>query len=271
MLLLQFNLNTANAQVYSSAISSGAGGTGRSSVEPGDVHFLNPAMQVHLQGRRLFFSNLQTKDQTEFVAVLSDNTRESLVPGSLGFWQKTAGKGADQIKEKDLSFSLAEFGGQRWAMGIAAHMIETELSDKSYRQNTADIGFAYNPNPQWGFGAVFYNVYESENIPKAFLRQGSLGLGATYIHQKFARYRLDFVSGSRYRLDEGKILGGVESYFNEWLVFRLGAGASFKGQEGLWSAGFGFDGPVFKLQYAYQDPQNVQKEGIHLVDLTIPF
>lgn len=269
--ILYFNGEVAEAQAYNSATSKGTGGSGRAAVDPGDVLFLNPAMQVHLQGRHLYISTTQTKDQTEMVFQLSDNTRESLVPGSLMYLQREITVGSEKIKESDLGISLAEFGGDRWAMGLTFHMIESKLTNSSFRQNTADLGFSYNLSPNLGLGAVLYNIYEADEVPDYLKRQGQFGVGLTYIFGKIARYRLDFVSGNKYQADEGLVLAGIESFLNNWIIFRMGLGASLKENNGLWSLGAGFKGPVFQFNYAYQDPHNDEKEGIHSIDLVIPF
>ena len=106
-LLVYLSLNTVTAQVYTSSISAGSGGTGRAAVEPGDALLLNPASLPHLKGRFIFTSFAED----EFAASLSDNTQESALPAGFSYVQKKSSSSLGDLKNHDLSVTLAELVG----------------------------------------------------------------------------------------------------------------------------------------------------------------
>jgi hypothetical protein len=129
-LFIYVSANVAGAQVYNSSVSVAAGGTGRAAVEPGDASFLNPAVLVHLGGRYLFTSF----GKNEFAAALSDNTKESTIPASFSYMQKSTQKTSHgDLKENDFAISLAEFVVDKWSVGLTGHYLSQDLPGSSYQ------------------------------------------------------------------------------------------------------------------------------------------
>lgn len=254
-------VNTAAAQVYNSAISAATGGTGRAAVEVGDASFLNPGTLVHVRGRHLFAST--AKD--ELAVVLSDNTKESVIPASFGYVKKTVDMSLGRLEESNLSLSLAEFATEQWAMGITGHYREQTLPNSSYRQTNADIGLIYTPEPHIGWALVGYNIFgEDKGAPEALRRKASVGGGFNYIYRETVRFRLDATT-------ESEFMGGVETYLNKFLISRLGYYKDSDDFRELISAGLGFKGPRFALNYAYEGNPKESGDYRHSVDLGIPF
>lgn len=261
--LLLFNLivNTAMAQVYSSSISAAAGGTGRAAVEAGDATFLNPAALVHLRGHYLFSSF--AKD--EMAIVLSDNSEESFLPAALGYAQKTSNVSAGELTQQDITFSLAEFVVDKWAFGVSGHYLEQRLSTSSYRQTNADIGVIYTPQPYLGLALVAYNVFgDNRDVPESLRTKSTLAIGFNYIYQSMVRARIDGTSDS-------VVMAGLETYINKFLITRIGYQSDVDDHRELITAGVGFKGPRFALNYAYQGNTQISGDYRHSVDLEIPF
>lgn len=254
-------LNTVSAQVYSSSISAASGGTGRAAVEAGDATFLNPATLVHLRGHYLYSSF--SKD--DLVIVLSDNSQESLLPASLGYVQKKSTVALGELVQQDLALSLAEFVVDKWAMGLTAHYLEQKLPNSSYRQTNADLGLIFTPQPHIGLALVVYNVFgENRDIPESFRSKTTVGGGFNYIYRSMVRFRIDATS-------ESIVMGGVETYVNKFLITRLGYQSDVDDNRELITAGVGFKGPRFALNYAYQGNTQISGDYRHSVDLEIPF
>lgn len=269
-----FNLNPAQAQETKSAISSSTAGSGRSAVEAPDNLYLNPAMQVHLRGRHFYFGHFQTKLSREMNILLADNSPDALMPASLAYLQRKLETTLGQVTESSFALSVAEFGGVNWSIGLTGRTIQSEIvgSSVQYRQNTADLGFSFIPSAQLGFGLVFYNVYQEDEIPSSLKRRSSIGAGLTYLLNSANRYRLDLVTGPDSNLAQGRLEAGFESMLNNWIVFRFGLAQGFEGKDSnLLSAGLGFRGPRFHLNYAFQKPEIEEKEGAHTIDFIVPF
>lgn len=254
-------VNTAAAQVYNSSKSAATGGTGRAAVEAGDAGFINPATLVHLRGRYLFSSF--AKD--EFAVSLSDNTKDSTFPASLGYVKKTAEVGTDEIIRTDITFSLAEFIADKWSFGITGHYNELQIAEASWRQPNADLGFLYTPYSHIGWALVVYNAFgESKDMPEAYRTPLYVGGGFNYIYQSRVRFRLDATS-------ESLFMAGLETYVNDFVITRLGYQNKTDDQRELITAGAGFKGPRFALNYAYQGNPQISSDYRHSVDLEIPF
>lgn len=254
-------VNVASAQVYNSSISAAAGGTGRAAVEPGDATFVNPATLVHLRGHHLFSSF--AKD--EMAISLSDNSEESFLPTSLGFVQKKNAVLQGELETQDITLSLAEFVVDKWAFGLTGHYVEQKLPTSSYRQPNADLGFIYTPQAHIGWAMVAYNIFgEKNDIPEEFRIKSSVGAGFNYIYHATVRFRIDATSESVY-------MAGLETYLNQFLITRIGYQNNTKDRRELITAGAGFKGPRFALNYAYQGNSQISGDYRHSVDLEIPF
>jgi hypothetical protein len=260
-LLFYLIASAASAQVYSSSISAASGGTGRAAVEAGDATFLNPATLVHLRGNYLYSSF----SQDDLVVVLSDNSQESLLPASFGYVQKKSVVTQGELVQQDLALSLAEFVVDKWSVGVTAHYLEQKLLNSSYRQTNADLGLIFTPQPHIGLALVVYNVFgENKDIPENFRSKTTVGGGFNYIYRSMVRFRLDATSDSL-------VMGGVETYVNKFLITRLGYQGDLDDHRELITAGLGFKGPKFGLNYAYQGNSQISGDYRHSVDLEIPF
>ncbi|WP_246845184.1 hypothetical protein [Bdellovibrio sp. NC01] len=260
-LLVYLSLNVASAQVYNSSISAASGGTGRGSIEPGDALLLNSATLPHLKGRFLFTSF--AKD--EFAASLSDNTTESVVPAGLSYVQKKSTSSFGDLKQQDIAVTLADFVVEKFSMGLTGHYTEQKIPNASYSQTNVDLGFLYTPFSNLGIGLVGYNLLgEQDNIPKEFREKTSVGAGFNFIYQNSIRFRVDATSESFYGV-------GLETYLNKFIITRFGYSNDTDDSRQLLTAGVGFNGPRFQINYAYQG--NTEKSGDyrHSVDLVIPF
>jgi hypothetical protein len=262
-LLFYFSVNVSYAQVYNTSVSAATGGTGRAAVQAGDANYMNAATLVHLRGRH-FYSSF---GKDEMALSFSDNTNESTMPAGIAYIseKKDLVGTEDKLEEHDFSLSLAEFAYKGFSVGVTGHYLEQKLPEDNYRQGNADLGMAFTPNGSWGFGLVVYNVLGAQkSVPEELRKKTTAGAGVNYIYQRLARFRLDVTS-------EKELMGGMESYLSRWFILRFGYLNDSEKQRQVASAGFGFDGPRFGVNYAYQG--NVKESGDyrHSVDLQVPF
>lgn len=254
----------ASAQVFNSSVSAATGGTGRGAVEGGDVVFLNPATLVHFRGKHLFGS----VGSNDFAASLSDNTTESAIPAAFSYVQEsTPVAGGDSLRLHDYVLTFAEFISEKVTMGINAHYYDEKLpqAQKSYLEINGDLGLEYTPTDYLGLGVVAYNFTGERTDVPADIRQNSyFGGGVNYIYHKLMRLRLDMTSQST-------AMFGVESFMNQWLILRAGYSNQWESGRELITYGFGFEGPKFAINYAYQGNTRISGDYRHSIDLQFPF
>ncbi|MBO9665422.1 MAG: hypothetical protein J7501_01240 [Bdellovibrio sp.] len=261
-LLVYVSANIASAQVYNSSVSVATGGTGRAAVEPGDSGFLNPATLTSLGGRYLFTSFAKE----DFAASLSDNTKESPMPASFNYVQKySQTETLGDLKEHDMSVSLAGFVVTKWSIGLTAHYLEQWLAKSSYHSVNGDLGILYTPIEDVGLALVGYNIFgENKDAPEELRHKTSVGFGANYVYHSMIRLRADADS-------ESKVGVGVETFVNRFVVTRFGYSDDLDDTRPLISAGLGFSGPRFRLNYAYFGNTQKSSDYRHSIDLVIPF
>ncbi len=250
----------SQAQVYGGSVSAATGGTGRAAVVAGDSVFLNPATLPYLRGY-YFYTMLGTK---EMAVGLSDNTPESPIPAALSYYR------ADLLQ--DFKLSLADFIIRKWTVGVSAHYYQVSQAEKPLININGDLAFAYAPKPNYGFGAIFYNlVGESKNFPEAYKTYPRIGLGTNYIYHEFFRMRFDLLSAQNNDFRVPTVMLGLENYLSRWMLLRFGYRDENAVDKEYATLGFGFDLPRFKLNYAYEGDTKESANSRHSIDLAVPF
>ena len=249
------------ANLPKSAVASGAGGAGVATVEAGEASFMNSASLVHLKGR-YFYSSFQ-KDL--FAISLTENDKASAVPGALSYFTDK------EVQMFALSLSDFIYKNVAWGLAVTYWQAEFEPQNKRKTAFNANAGLIWTPMKNFGIGFAAENMLSPSDD---FKQNGRLiptsRFGFNYNYQEWFRWRLDFVTLTNNRWDNWIPQTGVESYINKWFIFRVGVSKPPKLKES-WSAGFGFDLPRFKLDYASQWHANGGNEQLHSVDLSIPF
>ncbi|MNL03697.1 hypothetical protein D3C87_1242410 [compost metagenome] len=184
----------------------------------------------------------------------------------MAFVQKQRKVTAGNLSETDMSMSVAEFAVERFAMGLTAHYVEQRIKDgKSYHKMNGDLGFIYTPQPHIGLGLVAYNLFGEKNeIPEELRVKTTVGAGFNYIYRAIWRARVDVDS-------ESVVMAGLETYVNRYIITRIGYSDDVDDKRQMLTAGLGFKGPKFGINYAYEgNPQN-SEDYRHSVDLAVPF
>jgi hypothetical protein len=66
-------------------------------------------------------------------------------------------------------------------------------------------------------------------------------------------------------------MSGLETYLNKFMITRIGFQNDNKNSRELLTAGLGFKGPRFAINYGYQGNILISSDYRHSVDLEIPF
>ena len=242
------------------SISSGLGGAGRAAVAPGDVSTLNPAMLAHLQGYYLYSKYLPG----ETAYSISDNTIESALPASVYYYQNA--------QEKNFKLSFAEKFTRNVSLGFSGSFFQYKRGDEFISRSNLDLGLSFVPKGNLGFGLVVYNLLGPAG--NEYIRESTaplIGFGSHFIYKGFLRFRADFVTGNNYKISDGQFMVGLENYLNRWMTLRIGYQDNMGDIRDLATAGFGFDLPKFKINYAYLAETGSDANIRHSVDLSIPF
>ncbi|MGZ3743812.1 MAG: hypothetical protein ACXWRA_08170 [Pseudobdellovibrionaceae bacterium] len=269
LICLYFISSLAQAQSFSTAATDGVGGAGRAAVEAGDVNYLNPASLVHLKGR--FIDSTFNKD--DLALSLSESSREVLVPACLSYFQrKITDNFQREIRWQETRLSLADFVIDKLSMGLTGILDSVKVNELTYNQTNGNLGFFFTPTDKFGLGWVFYNIFQgNQNIPEELRFQPKMGVGLNYIYKGFLRYRLDALSANNNNFGKPTYMTGIETLFNEWLVFRLGYQNDILAERELVAEGVGFNGPVFSVNYSHQGSIKGPNFDRHSIDLLFSF
>ena len=263
-------------QAYVGAVSTATAEAGRASVEPTDSPFLNPAGITFLKGYYFTtgYDTSETSTQTHgenFALTLTDNLPETVVPTSLAFAQTKADFSSEESVSRDFRLSFANFITPKFAFGVGLRYKDDQLPAERYNQGNASIGTLYAPNADLGFAAVFENLMgTNSSIPEELRLNPNMSLGVSYIYRRFMRTRFDVVSGANDSFARPILEAGLESYMNRWAVIRLGIQRRNEEKATAYSAGMGFSGPKFSIQYAYLTSPDQDALTRHSIDMAIP-
>jgi len=268
-LSLYFIVSFANAQTHSSAATDAVGGAGRAAVDAGDVNYLNPAALVHVKGRYIY----STVSRDDLSLGLSETSKDVVVPGNFSFFEK---KNTDDpnmdIRTQEFRLSLADFVFKRFAMGLTGIMDTTKLNGASYAQTNGNFGFFYTPTDTIGTALVLYNVFDApSNVPLILRLQKEMALGFNAIYKNFLRVRFDVLSAPENNFGKSAYMAGFETVLNEFLVARVGYKNDINANQELITEGFGFNGPLFVLNYAHQGNMKGAEFDRHSIDLLFSF
>lgn len=261
ILALIFVASITYGNVPNSATSTATGGGGAAAVEAGEASFMNPASITHLKGRYLYSSF-----QKDLLALsLTQNDKQSVVPGAISYF-------ADKEVQM-FSLSLADFMFENISFGVSATYWQAEFESQDRRETTfnGNVGVIWTPIKNLGLGFAAENVLSPPDVFKLNDRLApSSRFGLNYLYSEWFRWRLDFVTLRNNQWDDWTPQTGVESYVGKWFVLRTGVSRP-TGLKESWSAGFGFDLPRFKVDYASQWHVDGGDDQRHSVDLEIPF
>jgi hypothetical protein len=274
---LMMLVSYSSAHAYIGSVSSATGRSGAAAVEAGEAPFSNSAALPYLRGY-FFSAGWGSASQTELgttqdLAVsLIDNMRDTVVPTSLSYVQETyrnSSLPADQHQE--LRLGLGGLVHRRFTLGLGGLYQTDHLAAQTYHQFNMQMAAMWAFSRDWGFAAIANNIVPAgDKVPEPYRQQQTLTLGTSYQYKTVVRFKLDVTSDAGYAWGHPLLGGGVENYLDKWLIFRVGAQRDNQLAANIYTAGLGFAGPKFSLNYAYQNSAEDQSLTRHSVDLAVP-
>ncbi len=262
-----FISNFAFAQIYNTSVTSATAGSGRAATDIGEASFLNPATLVHQPNRQILIS----ESKNELAIALSENSKEVIFPGSLGYVQKKLDSPLDPVIH-DMRLTMAEMMAGNVAFGLTGHYYQVTDKNDRYQQANVDTGLLFNPNADWGLAIVGYDMAGGRaEMPEAYRLSQKTGLGVNWLYHRTMRVRLDTVSAPNNNFSKMTQMVGFENYYNRWVVGRVGYQDDTYTEKKTASLGLGLDLPRFAVNYAFSSelPRNANER--HSIDLGIKF
>ena len=258
----------------------GAGGAGLASAEVSESVFLNPASLAHAPS---FSSGWFYKDgfvkgenhTTDYGATFVDNSKDVFVPGAFSYIKRNRNfEGLAPADETYWQVAVGKFMHDQFSMGLTLYYLAIETDGKKYTRLNGDLGFMWNPSPNFGWGVVIYNLRKPDlETPDYLNYKPFAAIGLNFILTELVRVRMDI--GQQLidnPLGRHVIKAGLETFINRFVVLRLGGQFDRLVGTDETTLGLSFLGPRFSLDYAINYRQSdVSKGPLHSVDLRIPF
>lgn len=269
----------AHAQFVTGTIAGSTGGAGRGAVDPGEASYLNPASVAHLQ--QYYFSTHWHNgnygvggDQSNYGLALADGLQGSLIPGAFTYTRKLVELPGVSANFQDLAATLAGFPMRHVSLGVTAHRLQSTVNNVEDVQTNVHVGLLIIPVPYLGIGIVGNDlVNSSETISPVARVNRTYGIGAHVMMSPMFRLRLDASQPelqSGYQGRRTDVMGGLETFFNPVLAFRLGSQWLETRDQTNVTAGLGYRGPRLSLDYTFQKDVRSDGGARHLVDLWLP-
>ncbi|MAF90078.1 MAG: hypothetical protein VX583_12750 [Bdellovibrionota bacterium] len=253
-------------------VASSIGGAGVASNDAMEAAYFNPAAIANAQTNYLSLHLVQEdRESTEYKdwgVYAVDAGRESFIKGGLAYQKEEFSSDSSRLSKSKWEISGAKYRKQGFAMGASFTKqvlrdlnLETEKVDYNL-----DLGFLYNKNDQWSFGALFENVFTGKDERQESLM--TLGLV----------YRLG--DRLRYLLDTNKVLStntqwnygfGLELKATDSAFWRLGYLGNKDESRNYYTGGFSWRGPRLGIHYAFQNAVSKTADSMHSLDFSLFF
>lgn len=271
---------TSYAQYLTGPVASSLGSAGRAAVDDGEQVVLNPALAVHgstFTSEVFYIDGYNAKDEHDNIAGfgLTDNTEGLIASGGYYFAKKRSTYPVLQTLEQEYhQASFARFLEKHFSAGLAITYLDSNvIGGTRYKQWDANLGFHYNPDPNYAFGLVFYNLAERDlKAPVHVQNQDSIFLASHFLFLERFRCRVDI--GQQQSLNpknKFQFQFGLESKVSEFLVTRVGFEKDDLIDRDSYTLGLAFDGPRIKFDYFYRHNLDYSDGSMHGVDMRLPF
>lgn len=297
--ICSLSLSAHSSFDFNSSVNAAGGGGGRAAIESYGAALSNPAILSKLDNQH--FTSSFIEDQMVFSFIDSSST--NLFAGGLTFkenrsWdlldknRKSGEPTAEQSRQpgqkrpslQRATLSLSDRFAERFGFGLNVNMwnFRDNLPGNTEREiaYNLDVGFIWAPldkNNDLSVATIFSNI---ANQGEKIVTEKS-AVAASYIYNQFVRFRYDLESAEKFDFKSPSHMLGLESYLNDWVVWRVGykTGAKLEAtseraarkDSDLWTAGLGFAGPKLGLHYAYIQETQFTKESRHSIDLGYSF
>jgi len=272
-------LRAAHADLFRGPQSTALGGSGVAGMPGAESGLLNPALIPLFDGSgvdayyRDGYSDRGRHDTSWGFGAI-DNGKDVWFPGTLHYFRSREMGRSDIPADGELWHAAIGQRVDKLAVGVSAYRLSHDLKgDRRYEQWNYSLGAVYQVVENFGVGYVLKNLAGAgSNIPVGLREDLSQTLGLYGNINEIARLRFDVSRRERFNPDKRMAyMFGLESRTSEMLQLRLGYRYDDWANQRFWTAGFGFDGPRLKVDYAFEKAQERTSDALHSVDLRLVF
>ncbi len=272
-LVLLGNPKPVFAQYFSGPKSNAMGGAGRAAGES-EGHLLNPASLAHLKGYNLdggyrYESHEDLGGTRDWSVNIADGSSESLFLGGFSYINSEQKLNGQITDIEDYVLSVGGFVIEGLSLGVQAQRWSRRppsLSEQIIYQGSA--GLLYTPLENFGMALVTYNFLD-EHEPQL---RPELALGLHYLYEPIFRARLDVSYPTKYNPNKkGIIMIGTETLFLSGFKPRFGAKFDDVAKKTILTAGVGWEGPKFAINYAFEKDVRTKDQHRQSFDLNMFF
>lgn len=276
-----FSLSSfAHAEIYTGAISSALGGTGRAGMKGTESVFLNPALVPLHQGYELtgyyrdgYIDTRQHRQAWGLGAL--DQGRDVWFPGSLHYFRtRDAGRTTAAADGELWHAAIGQAMNESFSFGVSGYRLTTDVTgDRDYEQWNFSIGTLYLVNDTLSFAYVVDNIAKpGSRVPRGLREDMRQSVAGSLALAQMVRIRMDISREERFNPDKRlKWMTGFESMTSEFFVMRIGYTRDELADSKIFTAGVGFNGPRLRLDYGLQKNVERTSGALHSVDLRLPF
>ncbi len=268
------------APLFYGPASAAMGGTGRAGLASAQGALLNPATvplvkdyEVNAYYRDGYIADREHRQGWAIGVV--DNSEGVLFPGALHYARiRDTGRTGDPADGELWHVAGAYLFSERFSMGLSGYRAQFDVSNQPhYTQWSSSVGAIVLIHEDLSFAYVLDNIGKPGSDMPVGLRQDlEQSLGLFWRFAQLATLRADV--SRREELNPKKHLtymAGLESAVNEFTVFRFGFRREEDVDRKIWTAGFGFNGPRLRFDYAVEKNAEDTSGALHSVDMRIPF
>ena len=276
---LLISLNTS-ADVYTGPISAALGGGGIAGLSGPEGGLKNPALLPLSKG---FDFAAYYKDgyadygqhQTAYGVGAIDNAKDTLFPGSFHYLRtRETGVASGPVDGEIIHAAIAKHFVERVSIGFSLYRLVHDVeSAGSYTQWNGSFGALVLVTENIGVGYVLNNPAKpGSNVPQTLRQDLNHGIGAYGMLTEIARARFDLKREEKFNPDHKLNYAiSLETMTSPYVVLRVGFNRDELQDKKVWTAGFAFQGPRLKVDYAFEKNEERTSGAVHSVDLRVPF
>ena len=272
-------ISSAHAYFSLGPVAASMGGAGRAAVDPDEVGLLNPAAvglirQYTFGAKAVLGDHTRNGLQKEWGVVIADNGPTELIAGSLAYQRRNIdlGNGRKDFAQ-DVQVSVGQMFGKQLVLGLAVHRFYETLTDiPTYVQNNAHLGILWTPTPSFGLALTAQDILPlNRDLPTGVRLIPTYGFGANWVIMNMLHLRLDLERPTESSDGRNNVMLGLQTFFQEFVAFRLGANFQEVRNETWLTTGIGFRGPKLSVDYSFEKDIRQAKGFRHSFDLWMPF
>jgi hypothetical protein len=261
-------------------VSAAMGGTGRAGISSSEGAFINPATIPLIKTYELigYYRDGYLDDGVHrqgWAVGAVDNSEGVLFPGALHYARtRDTGRAGEPADGEIWHVSGAYLLSDRLSVGASAYRVQYDVGNQPhYTQWAGSLGAIVLVNEDLSLAYVIDNIGKpGSDTPPALRQDLQQSVGLFYRFAELATARFDVSKTDKFNPDHKlNWMAGLESAFNEFMVFRIGYRRDELADSRIYTAGIGFNGPRLRFDYTVEKNAENTSGALHSVDLRVPF